>query len=77
MEIDQYHGMEVNPYNGMEVNSHPGNGSDDGSEKAAFNASSNVYEEDPGSSLNRALKTRQMAMIALGGALGTGLLINT
>jgi amino acid transporter len=37
----------------------------------------NVYEEDLGSRLHRGLKTRQICMIALGGALGTGLLINT
>lgn len=77
VEMDQYQGMEVTPYNGMEVNSYPGNGSDDGSEKGPFHATANVYEEYSRSRLHRDLKTRQMTMIALGGALGTGLLINT
>ncbi len=77
VEMDQYHGMEVNQYNGMEINQYPGNTSDDASEKAAFRSRTNVYDEDPRSRLHRELKTRQIAMIALGGALGTGLLINT
>lgn len=77
MEMNHYQGMEVNAYNGMEMNSYPGNASDDGSEKRAFHATSNVYNEDPRSRLHRDLKTRQISMIALGGALGTGLLINT
>lgn len=78
MEMTQYQGMEANPYMGMEINQYGGaNGSDDGSEKAAFRQSTNVYDEDPRSRLRRDLKTRQIAMIALGGALGTGLLINT
>jgi amino acid transporter len=77
MEMEHYQGMEVNAYNGMEVNAYPGNVSDDESEKRAFHASANVYEEDPRSRLHRSLKTRQISMIALGGALGTGLLINT
>jgi amino acid transporter len=77
MEMNQYHGMEVNSYNGMEVNSYQGNVSDEASEKRAFQATANVYEEDPRSRLHRDLKTRQISMIALGGALGTGLLINT
>jgi amino acid transporter len=77
VEMDQYHGMEVSPYNGMEVNNYPGNASEEGSEKGAFHAATNVYEEYSRSRLHRDLKTRQMSMIALGGALGTGLLINT
>jgi len=77
MELDQYHGMEVNQYNGMEINSYQGVGSDEGSEKRAVHTDANVYEEDVRSRLHRDLKTRQMSMIALGGALGTGLLINT
>lgn len=77
LEMNQYQGMDVNSYNGMEVHPYPGNESDEGSEKAAFHASANVYEEDPRSRLQRELKTRQISMIALGGALGTGLLINT
>jgi yeast amino acid transporter len=78
VEMDQYDGMEVNEYHGMEVNNYPGNNSDNASEKDAFHDSTaRVYDEDPRSSLHRDLKTRQIAMIALGGALGTGLLINT
>lgn len=78
MEMAQYQGMEASPYMGMEVSQYLGaNGSDDDSEKAAFCQSTNVYEDDPRSRLHRDLKTRQIAMIALGGALGTGLLINT
>lgn len=63
--------MNVNEYGGA------GNGSDNESEKAPFRQNANVYDEDPRSRLRRDLKTRQIAMIALGGALGTGLLINT
>jgi amino acid transporter len=77
LELNQYQGMEVHSYGGMEVNSYPGIGSDDESDKRTFNATANVYEEDPRSRLHRGLKTRQISMIALGGALGTGLLINT
>ena len=77
MEMAHYQGMETNPYNGMEINTYGGNASDDGSEKVAFHHDTNVYDEDPRSRLRRDLKTRQIAMIALGGALGTGLLINT
>jgi len=69
--------MEIHSYNGMEVNTFPGHGSDDGSQKPAFQTDTNIYEEDPRSRLHRDLKTRQISMIALGGALGTGLLINT
>ncbi|TVY85441.1 Dicarboxylic amino acid permease [Lachnellula suecica] len=76
MELAHFDGPEVHDeYRGMEFNKYPGM-SDDGSEKLAF-TSSHVYDEDRGSALNRDLKTRQIAMIALGGALGTGLLINT
>ncbi|KAE9373203.1 dicarboxylic amino acid permease [Stipitochalara longipes BDJ] len=50
---------------------------DDTSEKPALHEETYVYNEDPRSRLHRDLKTRQIAMIALGGALGTGLLINT
>ena len=77
MEMDHYQGMEVNAYNGMEANAYPGNASDDESEKRAFHGTANVYEEDSRTRLHRSLKTRQISMIALGGALGTGLLINT
>lgn len=77
MEMAQYQGMETSPYNGMEINTYGGGVSDDGSEKLAFHQTTNVYDEDPRSRLRRDLKTRQIAMIALGGALGTGLLINT
>lgn len=77
LEMAHIDGMETYPYNGMEINSYGGNASDDGSEKLAFHQTANVYEEDPRSRLRRDLKTRQIAMIALGGALGTGLLINT
>ena len=67
-----YGGMEVNPYGNN--NQYGNSASDTGSEKAP---PANVYEEDMRSRLHRDLKTRQIAMIALGGALGTGLLINT
>lgn len=33
--------------------------------------------EDPESSLHRGLKARQITMIAIGGAIGTGLIIGT
>lgn len=82
---DDYGGMAVNEYGGMAVNEYQaGRGtprstvfSDDASGKAAFHAGGQIYEEDIRSRLRRDLKTRQISMIALGGALGTGLLINT
>jgi amino acid transporter len=77
---DDYQGMEVhrnNDYQGMEVHQYPGNDPDETSEKPALHERTYVYDEDPRSRLHRDLKTRQIAMIALGGALGTGLLINT
>jgi len=78
--VVHYQGIEVHEvhdaYGGMEANQYPGNASDAGSEKASF-PTAHVYEEDLHSRLHRDLKTRQIAMIALGGALGTGLLINT
>ncbi|CZT00364.1 related to aromatic amino acid transport protein aroP [Rhynchosporium agropyri] len=77
IEMAHYQGMETNPYSGIEINSYGGNMSDDGFEKLALHQTANVYDEDPRSSLRRDLKTRQISMIALGGALGTGLLINT
>ena len=67
MEINQYQGMEANQYQSIEANQYVGNVSDEESEKRAFRASANVYEEDPRSRLHRDLKTRQLAMIALGG----------
>lgn len=77
MEMAPYQGIEVHDdYQGMEVHQYPG-GADDGSEKQAFHEDVNIYDEDPHSRLRRDLKTRQIAMIALGGALGTGLLIQT
>jgi len=83
MELAQYQGVVTHEahgphdeYQGMEVNQYPGHASDDGSEKGAF-PTAQVYEEDMRSRLHRDLKTRQIVMIALGGALGTGLLINT
>lgn len=78
LEMAPYQGMEVNvdDYQGMEVHQYPG-AIDDGSEKHAFHENVNIYDEDPNSRLRRDLKTRQIAMIALGGALGTGLLIQT
>ncbi len=77
LEMQHYDGIEVQPvYHGLEV--HHQNGSDQGSEKAPFGVSTgNVYDDDRGSRLHRDLKTRQITMIALGGALGTGLLITT
>jgi amino acid transporter len=86
LEMQQYDGIEVQPvYHGLEVQPvhhglevHHQNGSDQGSEKAPFGVSTgNVYDNDRGSRLHRDLKTRQITMIALGGALGTGLLITT
>jgi amino acid transporter len=88
LEMNHYQGMEVHQYpeqtynqsheyQGMEVHQYPGADTDDTSEKPALHEQSYVYDEDPRSRLHRDLKTRQIAMIALGGALGTGLLINT
>jgi amino acid transporter len=87
LEMSHYQGMEVHQqsdqsgqtqdYQGMEVHQYPGNEADDTSEKPALHEQTYVYDEDPRSRLHRDLKTRQIAMIALGGALGTGLLINT
>jgi amino acid transporter len=77
LELNQYGAVEAQ-YQGMEINQYPGNSSDDGgSEKPAFHMNGHEYQEDPRSQLHRDLKTRQLSMIALGGALGTGLLINT
>lgn len=77
LELNQYAGLEAQ-YQGMEINQYPGNTSDEGgSEKPAFHMNGHEYMEDPRSQLHRNLKTRQLSMIALGGALGTGLLINT
>lgn len=87
LELAQYQGVQAHDvehhahdsndeYRGMEINQYQGNASDDGSEKGAF-PRAGVYEEDMRSRLHRDLKTRQIVMIALGGALGTGLLINT
>jgi hypothetical protein len=79
LETDPYQGMEVHEYGGMEVNPYPGAGNNSSEEKVAFSstADAQIYDEDSGSRLHRELKTRQICMIALGGALGTGLLINT
>ena len=35
------------------------------------------YHDDPHHSLHRGLKSRQISMIAIGGAIGTGLIIGT
>lgn len=76
MEMAHYQGMEVNEYQGMEANQYPGTASDE--EKRDINVTTHTYDEDGrGTRLHRDLKTRQISMIALGGALGTGLLINT
>jgi amino acid transporter len=80
LEMSHYQGMEVpqnQDYQGMEVHQYPGNEADDTSEKPVLHDQIYVYDEDPRSRLHRDLKTRQIAMIALGGALGTGLLVNT
>lgn len=79
LEMAPYQGIQVSPdeYGGMEVHQYPGPASDGGSEKHAIHDNVNIYDEDPNSRLRRDLKTRQIAMIALGGALGTGLLIQT
>ncbi|PQE04086.1 Dicarboxylic amino acid permease protein [Rutstroemia sp. NJR-2017a BVV2] len=50
---------------------------DDEHEKLTNGADGAVYNADFRSELKRDLKTRQLAMIALGGALGTGLIVNT
>jgi amino acid transporter len=76
IEMEQYNGIGYNEYQGMEVNQYPGNRSEDASDRDVFQQT-RVYDEDLRSRLHRDLKTRQIAMIALGGALGTGLLINT
>ncbi|RDW60145.1 hypothetical protein BP5796_11751 [Coleophoma crateriformis] len=73
-----YDGLELDVYHGMEVNQYGGEAGDLGSmDKVPFHDRERVYDEDPRSRLHRDLKTRQLAMIALGGALGTGLIINT
>jgi yeast amino acid transporter len=36
-----------------------------------------IADDDPSYSLHRGLKSRQVAMIAIGGAIGTGLIIGT
>jgi amino acid transporter len=79
LEMANYSGLEAQPtYQGMEIHQYPGNSSEDGgSSKPAFHVNGHVYTEDPRSQLHRDLKTRQLSMIALGGALGTGLLVNT
>lgn len=35
------------------------------------------YNDDPNHHLHRGLKSRQISMIAIGGAIGTGLIIGT
>ncbi len=77
VEMAHYQGMEIHPYGGMDANQYQGEPSDEGSEKGAIHSRVNVYDEDLHSRLRRDLQTRQITMIALGGALGTGLLINT
>lgn len=83
---NDYGGMPVNEYGGMEAHEYGGNSRssspdreypypEDTFEKVPFN--SKIHEDGRNSRLHRDLKTRQMSMIALGGALGTGLLINT
>ncbi|KAL8960415.1 MAG: hypothetical protein Q9193_002874 [Seirophora villosa] len=48
-------------------------------EKGSFTDNADVAraEDDPESSLHRGLKSRQITMIAIGGAIGTGLIIGT
>jgi amino acid transporter len=77
LELHPYQGMEVHEYEGMTANRYPGGSSEEKEPLDAAIPLDNVYEEDLGSRLHRGLKTRQICMIALGGALGTGLLINT
>lgn len=76
LEMAHYQGIEVlsnTEYTGMEIQN-----DDTGSEKPAFGVETvNIYDDDRGSRLHRDLKMRQITMIALGGALGTGLLITT
>lgn len=50
---------------------------EDEHEKLTNGGDGAVYNADFRSELKRELKTRQLAMIALGGALGTGLIVNT
>lgn len=80
LELAQYQGMEVrevhDDYGGLEVDRYATNASDAGSEKPSL-PTEHIYDESMRSRLHRDLKTRQIAMIALGGALGTGLLVNT
>lgn len=78
MPVNEYGGMEAHEYGGNTRSNSPDGGypyPEDSSEKVPFN--SKVYDDGMTSRLHRDLKTRQMSMIALGGALGTGLLINT
>ena len=74
--VSDYGGMEVHTYGGGVRTLSTGTGlPDDESEKLPMN--SRIYEENLRSRLHRDLKTRQISMIAIGGALGTGLLINS
>jgi amino acid transporter len=74
--ICEYGGMEVHQYGGGTRAVSTGSSiPEDASEKLPIN--SRKYEENSRSRLRRDLKTRQISMIAIGGALGTGLLINT
>jgi amino acid permease len=74
-DISEYGGMEVHQYGGDRAPSTGTSDTEDASEKRPID--SRQYEENPRSRLRRDLKTRQISMIAIGGALGTGLLINT
>jgi amino acid permease len=90
MEMEAYSGLEVV---GLEVVDHSGKRKtqyieqglevvgcqeyDDEHEKLTNGVDGAVYNADFRSELKRDLKTRQLAMIALGGALGTGLIVNT
>jgi amino acid transporter len=71
----EYGGMEVHQYVGTRAPSTSTSDTEDASEKLPID--SRKYEENLRSRLRRDLKTRQISMIAIGGALGTGLLINT
>ncbi|KAF4633244.1 hypothetical protein G7Y89_g4873 [Cudoniella acicularis] len=76
MGHDDYGGMAVNDYHGMR-SPRPAPSENGSYRKHDSLAGGLIYEEDLRSRLHRELKTRQISMIALGGALGTGLLINT
>ncbi|PQE12818.1 dicarboxylic amino acid permease protein [Rutstroemia sp. NJR-2017a BBW] len=85
MEMEAYSGLEVVDHSNKRKTQYIEQGLevvgcqeyDDEHEKLTNGVNGAVYNADFRSELKRDLKTRQLAMIALGGALGTGLIVNT